>query len=550
MITTAAAMAAGIPQQKLDFLYDYLGRRVEKKVFNNGSSTPTTHLKFVYSSTNWHLLAEYDGLNNNTVLRTYSWGLDLSRTTTGAGGVGGLLAIRDIATAVTYLPVYDANGNVFALVSKSTAALVASYEYSAFGETLRASGSSTFADKNPFRFSTKYTDAETQLVYYGYRYYNASLGRFVGRDAIHENGGINLYQFCKNNSVNLYDILGKYAPEWWNAMYAHQIGRGVASQYAGIGVPGAWKDSRSSVLENQSQDMALRQQWDLQKQDALIAGLNASLAPGATAAGNALSATTMAMINVNVASTWDSMGTSLSSGGSGATAASVSSQLVSFQSATETAVYGSATANAARNFAGAQEAEKSPDAPNNAGMNLQQAQALAGQLGWNGFTSNFSESQQLYYGKTAADILALQAQGKDVTALWKAVVGEVPGVITDSGGLMAGDSADRARSSWLSNNGAVVVGGAAVGAIITGYTRHGLNQAISRDGVGVSPSAMLDAVKYPQQTIPQAGGAVQYVGRDATVVVNANGKVITTWANNSGGVRVAPGNASNRPQGP
>jgi hypothetical protein len=32
---------------------------------------------------------------------------------------------------------------------------------------------------------------------------------------------------------------------------------------------------------------------------------------------------------------------------------------------------------------------------------------------------------------------------------------------------------------------------------INGYTRHGLNQAISRDGVGVSPSAILDAVKIP-----------------------------------------------------
>ena len=31
-------------------------------------------------------------------------------------------------------------------------------------------------------------------------------------------------------------------------------------------------------------------------------------------------------------------------------------------------------------------------------MSLQQAQAVAAGLGWNGFTTNLSASQQLYYG--------------------------------------------------------------------------------------------------------------------------------------------------------
>ena len=223
MSTTSIAVTAGIPQQSLQFRYDYLGRRVEKKVYNNGAGTPTTHVKFVYSSTNWHLLAEYDGLNSNAILRTYSWGLDLSRTTTGAGGVGGLLSIRDAATAATYLPSYDANGNVFALVNPASGAIVASYEYSAFGETLRATGSSTFADKNPFRFSTKYTDAETQLVYYGKRYYNPSVGRFVGRDTIEEKGGRNLYAFCGNNGVNRWDYLGMNGQEVVNGVSGYRF---------------------------------------------------------------------------------------------------------------------------------------------------------------------------------------------------------------------------------------------------------------------------------------------------------------------------------------
>ena len=43
-----------------------------------------------------------------------------------------------------------------------------------FGEVIRATG--PMAKANPFRFSTKYQDDETDLLYYGYRYYNAEHG--------------------------------------------------------------------------------------------------------------------------------------------------------------------------------------------------------------------------------------------------------------------------------------------------------------------------------------------------------------------------------------
>jgi len=45
------------------------------------------------------------------------------------------------------------------------------------------------AKANPFRFSTKYQNDETDLLYYGYLYYNASTGRWLSRDPIEENGG-------------------------------------------------------------------------------------------------------------------------------------------------------------------------------------------------------------------------------------------------------------------------------------------------------------------------------------------------------------------------
>ncbi|MBE7536963.1 MAG: RHS repeat-associated core domain-containing protein [Opitutaceae bacterium] len=63
-----------------------------------------------------------------------------------------------------------------------------------------------------FKFSSKWWDAETGWSYYGRRYYDARMGRFVGRDPIGEEGGINLYAFVRNNPVDRWDMLGMEDP--------------------------------------------------------------------------------------------------------------------------------------------------------------------------------------------------------------------------------------------------------------------------------------------------------------------------------------------------
>ena len=42
----------------------------------------------------------------------------------------------------------------------------------------------------------------------GRRYYSPNQGRFFGRDPIEESGGLKLYSFCGNNSINRWDYLG------------------------------------------------------------------------------------------------------------------------------------------------------------------------------------------------------------------------------------------------------------------------------------------------------------------------------------------------------
>lgn len=81
--------------------------------------------------------------------------------------------------------------------------VAAEYIYDAFGGTISASG--PLADVFRIRYSSKYYDAETGLYYYGYRFYSPILRRWLTRDPKEEDGGFNLYGFCRNNPVRNID---------------------------------------------------------------------------------------------------------------------------------------------------------------------------------------------------------------------------------------------------------------------------------------------------------------------------------------------------------
>ncbi len=108
----------------------------------------------------------------------------------------------------TPFPLADAHGNCVSFIDDA-GNVQAHYTYDAFGGT--ASQTGAMADDFPFRFSSKYLDEETGLYYYGYRFYDSGLGRWLIRDVIDENGGLNLYGFVYNRSIDAIDPDGRCA---------------------------------------------------------------------------------------------------------------------------------------------------------------------------------------------------------------------------------------------------------------------------------------------------------------------------------------------------
>jgi RHS repeat-associated protein len=202
---------------RLEFAYDSQWRRIQKTVYTNNGSTYGALYTNRFSYDGWNLLAALSPLSS--LLSSYTWGLDLSGSLQGAGGVGGLLFVGDFASAIGNCAVaHDGNGNVMALVNAATGVASALYEYGPFGEPLRATG--PMATINPFLFSTKFYDRETGFEYYGYRYYNPSAGRWLSRDPIWDKKTTRgsrppsriqlLYPVCNNDCLSRLDYLGLY----------------------------------------------------------------------------------------------------------------------------------------------------------------------------------------------------------------------------------------------------------------------------------------------------------------------------------------------------
>lgn len=194
---------------RTEFVYDGLRRmRIRKEMAWNGTAWGLlSETRYIYDG--FRVVQERDG--SNTPLATYARGLDLSGTLEGTGGIGGLLSMSDANGDFFYHA--DGSGNITALM-RSDEAIVARYHYDPFGNMLGMSG--YMAGVNRFRFSSKELHESSGLYYFGYRFFDTSLQRWINQDPIGEEGGVNLYGFALNDPVNLIDSDGLTASPYFN----------------------------------------------------------------------------------------------------------------------------------------------------------------------------------------------------------------------------------------------------------------------------------------------------------------------------------------------
>jgi len=188
-------------QYQAVYVYDGFGLRRIRRAYAWQSSAwlKTNEIRYIYDG---NLVIQERDTNNN-VLVTYTRGLDLSGSLQRAGGIGGLLARTDANGTIYYH--CDGNGNMTALID-ANGNIVARYEYDAYGRLIGMWG--PMAAANVYRFSSKEYDTLTGLYYFGGRYYDPVLQRWLNGDPIGERGGNNLYDFVGNNPITVVDRFG------------------------------------------------------------------------------------------------------------------------------------------------------------------------------------------------------------------------------------------------------------------------------------------------------------------------------------------------------
>src|SRR5205085_6525284 len=104
---------------------------------------------------------------------------------------------------------------------------VAKYLYDPFGNSISAGG--PWADVNLYRFSSKEAHIGSELYYYGRRFYEPCLQRWLNRDPLQEVEGINIYTFVRNAPVIRSDAFGLESSKGfgYEIKTATQVFRGV-----------------------------------------------------------------------------------------------------------------------------------------------------------------------------------------------------------------------------------------------------------------------------------------------------------------------------------
>ena len=168
------------------YAYGPLDRRMSKA---DGTNT----IQYLYD--NDRAVSEYNG--SGTLLRKYIYGPGLDEPI--------MMIVPGDPNETVYYYHADNQGTIIGLTNDS-GAWVEKYAYTLYGKPAAAS-----TVGNPYMYTGRRLDAETGLYYYRARYYDPHLRRFIQTDPIGYAGGMNLYAYVSNSSVNFIDPFGLYS---------------------------------------------------------------------------------------------------------------------------------------------------------------------------------------------------------------------------------------------------------------------------------------------------------------------------------------------------
>ncbi len=196
------------------YVYDAMNRRVRKTIFNGGLTGTIPNGTTDYIWAGWLCMEERN--SSDAPIRLYIWGTYIDEciqfTTLTA------LGPQSLPAGIYYL-LQDLLYRAVALTN-SSGAIVEAYDTDAYGNTLIFTGPGTdgvwFTDDdvqssygaNEIIYCGYRFDPETQLYYVRNRSYNAALGRWIQKDPIGYQGGINLYEYVGGRGPTTADGTG------------------------------------------------------------------------------------------------------------------------------------------------------------------------------------------------------------------------------------------------------------------------------------------------------------------------------------------------------
>ncbi len=217
---------------QITYPLDAFNRRVGKRV--NGSLVK----QFLWQD-GLKIAAEYDGSNQLVSEFIYAQSVNAPDYMIRGG--------------VKYKLVKDNLGSVLAVVNSSSGVIAQQLTYSTYGQVL----SDTNPGFQPFGFAGGLYDFDTNLVSFGAREYNGTIGRWMTKDPILFNGGdTNLYGYVLQDPVNLVDPRGEAAvfPLFWilaGPSGAYLLFDNIACRFD----PSCALEKRKKDLENDINDL-------------------------------------------------------------------------------------------------------------------------------------------------------------------------------------------------------------------------------------------------------------------------------------------------------